>query len=735
MKISDLLDYVDEIMHNVFSVKTKLRWINQLEAEVQTEVLLLTAEGITQYTEDDFSAELLVPAPHDQIYQNYLMWQIALAQGEDRANNLAEQFNRVWYAYLRFAKETINPGAGIADKVRYYLTAYQIAVKLGYTGTETEWVKSLRGADGEPGAGLNIADQVATEADLPNGSGLEKGTGYLVGEDNEALLYIWNGTDWFYKQKLSGEGKQGEPGPAGDPGVYVSETEPTDPDAVVWINPAGEATPGGGGGGSVDLTGYAKKTWVTEQLKSYAKEEDIPTKTSQLTNDSGYLTEHQSLEGYATEDYVKAKIAEAELGGGEGGESIDLSGYALKSDLPTKTSQLTNDSGYLTAVPEGYAKTEDIPTKTSQLTNDSGYLTEHQSLAEYAKKEEIPTKLADLTEDETHRTVTDAEKETWNAKSDFSGNFDDLTNRPIMCNPNLLDNWYFANPVNQKGGTVHSGDNYTIDRWAASTYSQHTLQSGGILAGKTGGSIGTTTFKQKIEAERAKLFAGQKITLSFMVDANNITGSTCWAGIYKSMADNSNRSNMGGADLPMQKDSKNIGLYIHTITLSDDIANYEIIEPVCNIPTGCVVIAAKLEISDTQTLAHQDTDGNWVLNEIPDYGEQLARCQRYFKTFRGTYTGGFITFGYGTSNADGSLAYIFLENKMRAQPAIVTKGNMLVKCGSGTYTVTRIESGANHSDAFYRAQVTVDGTLPVYEFATIQANDDATADIWLDANL
>lgn len=32
-----------------------------------------------------------------------------------------------------------------------------------------------------------------------------------------------------------------------------------------------------------------------------------------------------------------------------------------------------------------------IPTKTSQLINNSGYLTEHQSLADYAKKNEIPT--------------------------------------------------------------------------------------------------------------------------------------------------------------------------------------------------------------------------------------------------------------------------------------------------------------------------------------------------------
>lgn len=34
---------------------------------------------------------------------------------------------------------------------------------------------------------------------------------------------------------------------------------------------------------------------------------DIPTKTSQLTNDSGYLTSHQSLSGYATQAWVTGK--------------------------------------------------------------------------------------------------------------------------------------------------------------------------------------------------------------------------------------------------------------------------------------------------------------------------------------------------------------------------------------------------------------------------------------------
>ena len=99
-----------------------------------------------------------------------------------------------------------------------------------------------------------------------------------------------------------------------------------------------------GGTGNIDLSSYAKKT-------------DLPTKTSQLTNDSGYITNvpneyitetELNAKGYVTtsqmptvptnisaftndahyanETYVNNKIAEASLGGGE----VDLSGYVAK---------------------------------------------------------------------------------------------------------------------------------------------------------------------------------------------------------------------------------------------------------------------------------------------------------------------------------------------------------------------------------------------------------------------
>lgn len=76
-----------------------------------------------------------------------------------------------------------------------------------------------------------------------------------------------------------------------------------------------------------------------------------------------------------------------------GSGTVDLTGYAKTTDIPTKTSQLTNDSGFLTEHQDltGYAKTTDIPTKTSELTNDSGFLTSHQDISGKADKSSAET--------------------------------------------------------------------------------------------------------------------------------------------------------------------------------------------------------------------------------------------------------------------------------------------------------------------------------------------------------
>ena len=55
-----------------------------------------------------------------------------------------------------------------------------------------------------------------------------------------------------------------------------------------------------------------------------------------------------------------------------------------------------------------------------------------QPTGNYALISDIPTNLSELTDDTTHRLVTDVEKTTWNNKSNFSGNYNDLTNKPTL---------------------------------------------------------------------------------------------------------------------------------------------------------------------------------------------------------------------------------------------------------------------------------------------------------------
>lgn len=44
----------------------------------------------------------------------------------------------------------------------------------------------------------------------------------------------------------------------------------------------------------------------------------------------------------------------------------------------------------------------------------------------------VPTALSELTDDTTHRVVTDVEKAVWNAKSNFTGSYNDLTDKPTI---------------------------------------------------------------------------------------------------------------------------------------------------------------------------------------------------------------------------------------------------------------------------------------------------------------
>lgn len=120
--------------------------------------------------------------------------------------------------------------------------------------------------------------------------------------------------------------------------------------------------------------GIATKTWVNEQGFATGT---IPTNTSQLTNDSGFLTTHQSLDGYVNE-------VQPDGTSGNGIAGITKVGKVLKVTKSTFLTEHQSLADYATKTwvnNQGFA-IGTIPTKVSDLTNDSGFLTQ-QSLNGY----------------------------------------------------------------------------------------------------------------------------------------------------------------------------------------------------------------------------------------------------------------------------------------------------------------------------------------------------------------
>ena len=65
---------------------------------------------------------------------------------------------------------------------------------------------------------------------------------------------------------------------------------------------------------------------------------------------------------------------------------------------------------------------ESVPTKTSQLENDEGFLTKHQDLSRYALKESIPTKTSQLENDSdfiSQEDLVEIQEDVLNVKSDL----------------------------------------------------------------------------------------------------------------------------------------------------------------------------------------------------------------------------------------------------------------------------------------------------------------------------
>ena len=208
----------------------------------------------------------------------------------------------------------------------------------------------------------------------------------------------------------------------------------------------------------------------------------------------------------------------------------------------------------------------------------------------------------------------------------FNGVYIGLSNFTKYCNPNLLHNWYFLNPVNQRREDVYAngdtaGDVSGIDRWRTQyrgtkySVSNHTLTYDDSYT-----SDGTIQLNQRIPNDIMAAIAGKTVTLSVLAKTKSISFQfrerKTWEGVVQdTISDSGTDYNLFSVTgtAPTIADSSVIGQFSILSRTLDPID----------------LVACKLELGSEQTLAHLE-NGSWVLNEIPEFDIELLKCQKYY---------------------------------------------------------------------------------------------------------
>lgn len=208
-----------------------LDWLNQVEGQILHEIFLLALSEITPYSATPTEA-LAAPYPYDGIYLLWMEAQVDFANGEyERYTNTMQRYNTAWNDLARHIAKCIRPVYGRAVEQGYYLSAYGIAKAHGYTGTEAEWLASLKGAAGEPGKDgkpfnwRGAWDAAATYARL---DAVEHGGSCYVWTDEEASTAGDEpGVDELW-ELCAAKGAKGDTGAAGAAGEQ-GQTGPAGP--------------------------------------------------------------------------------------------------------------------------------------------------------------------------------------------------------------------------------------------------------------------------------------------------------------------------------------------------------------------------------------------------------------------------------------------------------------------------------------------------------------------------
>lgn len=194
----------------------------------------------------------------------------------------------------------------------------------------------------------------------------------------------------------------------------------------------------------------------------------------------------------------------------------------------------------------------------------------------------------------------------------------------------MLDNWFLGNPINQRGESSYSTNNqwaYSIDRYKLFC-SDLKINNDSINVT----TQKTANYKRMVQLTEHTILSGVSYTLSMLAKVNDTSGS-----VRLRLCTNtySNIELFAKAILPTDIGDYKLFTVTHTSNqeysnVGIDLIAFNTISDYFNID----IKAIKLEIGDKQTLAHQDSNGNWVLNDSPpNKVTELLKCQYYLAAY------------------------------------------------------------------------------------------------------
>ena len=186
MTYAKVIEIADAYCDNEMPLAWKLNVLYNFELELMGGVMLLSQTELDLVAEPtaDTAATLTltVKRPHAEIYWLRLVCALHEVNREyAELANMTAHFNTAYTAFVQWWAKTYHPKTGEAGFKGYYLSAYAIAQKHGYIGTEAEWLVSLKGDKGDKG------DPGAKGDPGEAGYTPERGVDYWTQEDKNAI--------------------------------------------------------------------------------------------------------------------------------------------------------------------------------------------------------------------------------------------------------------------------------------------------------------------------------------------------------------------------------------------------------------------------------------------------------------------------------------------------------------------------------------------------------------------